>query len=72
MLKQISSIRSPGGNSEGMDKSNTCCVPVIEISKESADDTWSAVVGAIRGATYVALDLVSYATGLFCDFLRMY
>ena len=55
-----------------MDKSNTCCVPVIEISKESADDTWSAVVGAIRGATYVALDLVSYATGLFCDFLRMY
>lgn len=34
-------------------------VPVIEISKESGDDTWSAAVGAIRGATYVALDLVS-------------
>jgi len=43
----------------GKGANRTCCVPVIEISKESADDTWPAVIGAIRGATYVALDLVS-------------
>lgn len=34
-------------------------VPIIEISKESGDDAWSAVVEAVRDATFVALDLVS-------------
>ena len=41
------------------DISNTRCVPIVELSKESADHTWPAVVEAIRGASYVALDLVS-------------
>ena len=41
------------------DISNTRCVPIVELSKESADHAWPAVVEAIRGASYVALDLVS-------------
>lgn len=41
------------------DTSCTRRVPIIEVSKESTDYTWTAVVEAIRGATYVALDLVS-------------
>lgn len=34
-------------------------VPIIEISKESGGDTWSAAVDAVRNATFVAIDLVS-------------
>ena len=41
--------------------SNTRCVPIVELSKESADHVWPAVVEAIRGASYIALDLVSYS-----------
>ena len=41
------------------DISDTRCVPIVELSKESVDHTWPAVVEAIRGASYVALDLVS-------------
>ena len=45
---------------QGKDIKNSCCVPIIELTKESAVDTWPAVVDGIRGASYVALDLVSF------------
>jgi len=44
----------------GSKKEATLCrVPIVEVSKESAPDTWTALSEAINAATYVALDLVS-------------
>ena len=40
-------------------ESTNCRVPIVEVSKESASDTWSALNEAINAATYIALDLVS-------------
>ena len=53
------STKSSLPETQEKDISCTRRVPIIEISKESADYTWSAAVEAIKGATYVALDLVS-------------
>lgn len=46
------------------DINSTRYVPIVELSKESADHAWPAVVEAIRGASYVALDLVSCTPGV--------
>jgi len=39
-----------------------CRVPIVEVTKESASDTWSALNEAINAASYIALDLVSAST----------
>ena len=52
---------------QGKDLKNSCSVPIIELTKESAVDTWSSLVEAIRGASYVALDLVSSHSAYTCS-----
>jgi len=53
--------KSDGGQKKA---STNCGVPIVEVSEESASDTWSTLNEAINAATYIALDLVSELVSL--------